>query len=74
MGKGAKVCSRHLAKLAAPPINGKDPYKTFSSGTSGHISRKVGMWHLGLRSMKICSNYDHGLTLTYFTARSNVLP
>ena len=31
---------------------------------------KLGMYHLGL----VCSNADPGLTLTYFTARSNFVP
>ena len=30
---------------------------------------------LGMREYyQVCSNDDHGLTLTYFTAKSNLLP
>ena len=32
---------------------------------------KLGMHHLGLKLYKVCINGDPGLTLTYFTARSN---
>ena len=32
---------------------------------------KFGMYHLGLKLYKVYINDDPGLTLTYFTARSN---
>ena len=32
---------------------------------------KLGMYHLGLKPYKVYINDDPGLTLTYFTARSN---
>ena len=32
---------------------------------------KLGMQHLGLKLYKVYINDDPGLTLTYFTARSN---
>ena len=32
------------------------------------------MQHWGLRPNKVCSNDDLGLTLTFVTARSNLLP
>ena len=35
---------------------------------------KIGMSHLGLKLYKVCINDDPGLTLTYFTARSNLVP
>ena len=31
------------------------------------------MQHKGLKLYKVCINDDHGLTLTYFTARSNLV-
>ena len=34
----------------------------------------VGMQHRVLEYYQICSNDDPGLTLTYFTARSNLVP
>ena len=33
---------------------------------------KLGMQHWGLKLYKVCINDDTGLTLTYFTARSNL--
>ena len=35
---------------------------------------KLGMSHWGLKLYKVCINDDPGLTLTYFTARSNLVP
>ena len=32
---------------------------------------KLGMYHLGIKLYKVYLNDDPGLTLTYFTARSN---
>ena len=57
-----------MTKMAAMPIYGK-PLKIF--GTGGPISTKLGMKHLELQPIIVCSNDNPGLTLTYFTARSN---
>ena len=38
------------------------------------MTLKVGMQHLVLEYYQIYSNDDPGLTLTYFTARSNLVP
>ena len=38
------------------------------------MTLKLGMQHQVLEYYKICSNDDSGLTLTYFTARSNLVP
>ena len=35
---------------------------------------KLGMWHWGLKLYKVYINNDPGLTLTYFMARSNLVP
>ena len=35
---------------------------------------KLGMQHGVLEYYQVCSNDDPGLTLTYFTARSNLVP
>ena len=35
---------------------------------------KLGMQHRVLEYYEVCSNDDPGLTLTYFTARSNLVP
>ena len=34
---------------------------------------ELGMQHRGLKLCKVCINADPGLTLTYFTARSNLV-
>ena len=38
------------------------------------MTLKVGMQHLVLEFYQVCSNDHPGLTLTYFTARSNLAP
>ena len=63
----------HMTKMAATPIYGKNPSKIFFSGTGRLISTKLDMLHLGLQPYIICSNDDTGVTLTYFTARSNLV-
>ena len=63
----------HITKMAAMPIYGKNPSKIFLSGTSGLISTKLGMSHWWLLLIIVCSNDDRRLTLTYFTARSNLV-
>ena len=71
---GKKVCINgpgHMTKMAATPIYGKNPSKIFS-GTSRPISTKLGMQHRGLQLIIVCTNGDPGVTLTYFTARSNL--
>ena len=35
---------------------------------------KLGMQHRVLEYHQVCSNDDHGLQMTYFTARSNLVP
>ena len=72
--KGMNVCSGHLGhmtKMAATSICGK---KIFFSGTKGPMTLGLDMLHWGLGPNKFCSNDDHGLTLTYFMARSNLVP
>ena len=74
---GGKIfCSRHLGhitKMAATPTYGKNPSKIFFSRTGGPIFTKLGIYHQGLLPFIVCSNDDPGMTLTYFTARSNLV-
>ena len=49
-------------------------FKIFFSGTKRLMTLKVGMQHWVLEYYQICSNDHPGLTLTYFTARSNLVP
>ena len=60
----------HITKMAAMPINGKNPSKFFFSGTTGLISTTLVMKHWGLEYYNVFINYDLWMTLTYFTARS----
>ena len=65
---GTKVCLRDLGnmvKIDSMPIYGKNPSKI--SGTSRPISTKTLYVACGLLPIIVCSNYDHGLNLTYFT-------
>ena len=71
-----KICyhdAGHMIKMAAMPIYGKNPSKIIFSRTSMPIFMKLGMQHRGLLHIIVCSNDDLGVTLTYFTARSNLI-
>ena len=48
--------------------------KIYFSGTKRPITLKLGMQHRVHEYYQVCSNDDPGLPLTYFTARSNLLP
>ena len=74
---GTKVCSTgpgHMTKMAAMPIYGKNLKKIFFSGNKRPMTLKLGMQHQVLEYYQVCSNDDSGLTLTYFTTRSNLVP
>ena len=47
--------------------------KNFFSGTKRPMTLKLSMHHRVLEYYQVCSNDDPGLTLTYFTARSNMV-
>ena len=61
----------HMNKMAALPIYGKNTLKTFFPGTIWQILMKLCMKDQRPKPFIIRANYDPGLTLTYFTARSN---
>ena len=70
---GTKVCSRHLGhmtKMAATPIYGKEPSKIFFSRGDIHET-----WYVasGTPAHHSFLNNDPGVTLTYFTAWSNLV-
>ena len=65
--------SRSHDKMAAMPIYGKNLKKIFFSGIKRPMNLKLGMQHQVLEYYQVCSNDDPGLTLTYFTARSNLV-
>ena len=62
----------HMTKMAAMPYMVKTLKK--SSGTKRPMTLKLGMQHRVLEYYQVCSNDDPELTLTYFTARSNLVP
>ena len=61
----------HMTKMTAMPIYSKNTLKIFFPGTTGLILMKLCMKHQRPKPFIFCSNYDPGLTLTYFMARSN---
>ena len=62
----------HMTKMAAMPIYAKNTLKILFPGTTVPISMKVCMKYQRPKPFIISANYDPGLTLTYFTARSNL--
>ena len=74
---GTKIPSSghgHMTKMTAMPIYGKNLKKIFFSGTKKPMTLKLGKQHRVLKYYQIPSNDDPGLILTYFTARSNLVP
>ena len=72
---GTKVCSNgpgHMTKIAAMAIYGKNLKKIFS-GTKRPMTLNLGIHHRVLEYYQVCSSDDPGLTLTFFTARSNLV-
>ena len=61
-----------MAKMAAMPIYGKNLKKSSAPEPNGRWPWKF-VWLLGARVLPSCSNDDLGLTVTYFTARSNLV-
>ena len=65
-----KICRHdagHMTKMAATPIYGKNPKKSSSAEPAGRFPLNL------VCSIIVCSNDDPGVTLTYFTARSNLV-
>ena len=56
----------HMTKMAAMPIYGKRLLKPVSQEPM-----KLDMQHQGFKLYRVYINDDAGLTLTYFTAKSN---
>ena len=69
-----KVCSNspgHITRMVAMPIYCKN-LKISSSHEP--MALKLGMQYRVLKYYHVCSNFDPGLILTYFWARSNLVP
>ena len=60
----------HMTKMAAMAINRKKPLKIFFSRTRRPMILKLGVKHQAIELYKVYINHDHGMTLTFFTARS----
>ena len=58
----------HMTKMAAMPIYGKNPLSRNHWADFDETLYKVSETY----ALYYCANYDPGLTLTYFTARSNL--
>ena len=67
-------CPGHMTKMAAMHICGKNLKKIFFSGTKRPMTLKLDMHHRVLKYYKVCSNDDPGLTFTYLTTKSNLVP
>ena len=64
----------HMTKMATMPIYGKNLKKSSSLEPKRQMTLKLGMHQRVLKYYQICSNDDRGLTLTCFTARSDLVP
>ena len=62
----------HMTKMAAMTIYGKTTLDILFPGNTGPILMKLCMKCQRTKPFIICANYDPELTLTYFTARSNL--
>ena len=66
-----KLCIKgqgHMTKMAAMAINSKNFQKIFFYRTG--MILKLGMKHQGMELFNVYVNYDPGMTLNYFMARS----
>ena len=73
---GTNVCPNgpgHMTKMATMPIYGKNLKNLLLRNQKAD---DLESWYAssGARVLTNCSNDDPGLTLTYFTARSNFVP
>ena len=60
----------HMTKMASMAINRKKRLKIFFSRTRRPMILKLGVKHQAIELYKVYINHDHGMTLTFFTARS----
>ena len=61
----------HMTKMADMSLSGKNTLKIYFPGTTGLILMKLCMKYQIPKPFIFCSNYDPGLTLTYFMGRSS---
>ena len=63
-----------MTKMVTMPIYVKNLKKIIFSGIEEPMTLKVGMQHWVLKYYQVYSNDDPGIALTYFTARSILVP
>ena len=66
-------CYGHMTNMATMPIYGKNSLNLFFSGTKRPLALELGMY-VGCRPYQVSINDESKLTLTYFMARSNLIP
>ena len=67
-------CYGHMTKMATMPIYGKNSLNIFFSGTKRPLALGLGMQHWECGPYQVCTNDESRLTLSYFMARSNLIP
>ena len=67
-------CYGHLTNMATRPIYGKNSLNLFFSGTKRPLALGLGMLDRGFGPYQVSTNDESRLTLTYFMARSNLIP
>ena len=67
-------CTGHMTEIATMPIYGKNSLNIFFSGTKRPMALGFVMYHWGCGHYQICTNDESRLTLTYFMARTNLIP
>ena len=67
-------CTGYITKMATTPIYGINPLNIFFSGTKRPMALGLGMYRWGCWPYQICTNDEPMLTLTYFMAKSNLIP
>ena len=68
------TCTGHMTKMATTPIYSKNLLNVFFSRTKRPMALGLGMYHWGCGCYQFCTNDESRLTLTYFMARSNLIP
>ena len=60
----------HMTNMVSMAINRKKPLKNFFSRIRRPMILKLGKKHQAMELYTVYINHDHGMTLTFFTARS----
>ena len=67
-------CYVHMTNMATMPIYGQNSLNLFFSGTKRPLALGLGMEDWGCGPYQVSTNDEFRLTLTYFMARSNLIP